>query len=77
MKVVAESEDETAILPFSGGYPDLKMLHERRYIHEMLLPKPDVSWDIGSGVGCDKCDDSELSDIEKLWLYNLSSFSEQ
>ncbi|XP_063677609.1 uncharacterized protein LOC134813694 [Bolinopsis microptera] len=28
--------DET----FIGGYPDVKMLHERRYIHEMLLPKP-------------------------------------
>ena len=23
----------------AGGYPDLKMLHERRYVHEMLLPK--------------------------------------
>ena len=31
--------DET----FIGGYPDVKMLHERRYIHEMLLPKPGVS----------------------------------
>ena len=31
--------DET----FVGGYPDVKMLHERRYIHEMLLPKPGVS----------------------------------
>ena len=28
--------DET----FIGGYPELKMLYERRHIHELLRPKP-------------------------------------